>query len=131
MRAAVAHPGLQTADQLGQDFPGPAAIGHSCLHTFCNVILDLFLRQVISFTLVALDIRFQRGHAAGRLVAVSATGHDHPGAFIGPGQHAADHDRLRSGRKGLGHIARLANAAVSNDGNTILTRRRGTVDHGG
>src|SRR5688572_9674977 len=112
--AAVAHACFQSADQL-MDVEREAALVR-------DAALDA-LGHELHVGLVALEVAvaaprlhgLDRGHAAVELVGAALEEDRLAGALLGPGEEAADHDRLGAGRDHLRDVAGEADAAVSDD----------------
>ena len=78
--------------------------------------------------------RAQAAHAAIALVAAALEEFGFARGFLGAGEQAADHYRRRAGDDGLADVARVADAAVGDQRNTILQRfgdhrHRGDLRH--
>ena len=93
---------------------------------------DLHLRLGREVALVrTLRHRFQRAHTSVALQADAVLEEIFSGGFVGPGEHRAHHDAGRAEHQGLDDVARVADAAVRNHGNSARVRiRRHGVDRG-
>ena len=112
--AAVAHAGLQAADQLVDDEGQRALVRHAALDAFGHELhlLQLVVLEVAVAAALALAHRFERAHAAVELVGAALVENRLARALFGAGEEAADHDRVGARGERLGDVARELDAAV-------------------
>src|SRR6185369_16143629 len=72
-----------------------------------------------------------RSHAAILLVAAALIEDDLARRLVGAGEERADHDGVPAGGDRLGHVARVLDAAVGDDGLAVLLCRLGALVDGG
>ena len=117
--AAVAHGGTQTADHLIDDRGDGTLKGHHAFNAFRDELIDIALVVVLEVAVGrTLAHRAERTHAAVGLIVAALIKDHFARSFFRAGEHAAHHDRICAGRDGLGNIAREADAAVGDAGNT-------------
>src|SRR6202140_4906431 len=123
--AGIAHGPPQSARQLTQDGDHAPLVGNAPLHAFRHQLLELGGR-VLEITIrraVAFAHRAERAHAAIGLVGSSLVQLDVTGGFLGAGEQAADHDRMRARRDRLGDVPREADAAIGDDRHVRVAQR--------
>ena len=102
-----------------------ALVGHATLDTFRHQLFYLF-RRILEITVCgSLFLRHgaQRSHAAIRFIRTSLIQLDFTGRLFGAGEQSAEHHRIRAGRDGLGHVARITDAAVGDQRHTGFGQR--------
>ena len=92
--------------------------GYAAFDALWHQLLSLatFLEVAITGTLL-LGHGAHRPHAPIRFIGAPLIQLDLPGGFLGPGEHAADHNTVRPSHNGLGDIAGITDTAVGDDGN--------------
>src|SRR5262249_20222401 len=114
LAAAIAHPGLQPADELVDVECEAALVRHSPFDALGNE-LHLGLVTLELAIAAAFLPRLDRSDAAVQLVGAPLVEDRLPGPLLGAGKEAADHDGVRPGGDRLGDVARPAHAAVGDD----------------
>ena len=124
----VAHARAEAADQLGDDAGDGALEGELHLLALGDVLVE---GVTAALDLEAGGGRAQGGHAPEDLVLAALAADDLAGALGAAGEQAADHDRARPGGDRLGHVARVADAAVGDQGDAGGLGDLGAVEDGG
>src|SRR6185312_14663265 len=129
--AGVAHAGLHAADQLVKRLRQRAAVRDAPFDPLgdqLGVAGDLALEVAVA---AAGAHGADRPHAPVHLVAAPLVQDDLARRLVGAGEQAADHDAVGAGRQRLGHVARVLDAAVGDDGDVLAGQRLGDVGDGG
>src|SRR5690606_39075292 len=113
----IAHRRAKPADQLVDDRDDAALVRHAALDALRDELLQLLARvlEIAVGRAVPLRHRAERAHAAIGLVRAALIELDVAGRFLGAGEQAADHRRVRAGRDRLRDVAGVANAAVRDE----------------
>src|SRR4051812_5427647 len=125
--AGVAHARAQPADQLLHHPHRAALVRDAALDAFRHQLVDVHVGVLEVAVGRALLHRAERAHAAIRLVRAPLVELDVARRLVGTGEERAQHDRVRAGGDGLCHVARVAHAAVGDEGYAGLLERRGDV----
>ena len=116
--AAIAHGGPETTDHLINSIGSRSFIRYTAFNAFRNELLSIgIFLEVTVFT-----ARFhgsQGAHAAVFFVASALVNDRFARAFFRTGKEVAHHDDVAAGCNGLGHVAGILDAAVSNDRNAV------------
>src|SRR5690606_7414050 len=107
-----------------------ALVRHAPFDAFGHELVGVVGRVLEVAVGRAVGHRAQAAHAAVGLVGAALVQDDLARRFVGAGEHAAHHDAVRAGRDGLGHVARVAHAAVCDEGNARAFQGLGHVGDG-
>src|SRR5262249_39002545 len=112
--AAVAHRLAETADDLVDDPLERSLVRDAPLDPLGDELVDVFdvALEVAVLREAARLHRAERAHAAVLLVALTVREDHFAGRLVGAGQHAADHDGVRTGGDRLRNVAGRGDAAV-------------------
>src|SRR6185295_8464276 len=125
--ATVAHAGAQAADELVHRLGEAAPVRDPALDPLgdqLHVGGGLGLEVAV---LAAGPHGPHRAHAPVLLVAAPLVKDDLARRLVGAGEQAADHHRVGAGGQGLGHVARVLDAAVRDDADVQLLDGAGAV----
>src|SRR5690606_5025252 len=128
--AAVAHRGADAAHQLVDDGQHAALVGHAAFDAFGHQLVGVVGGILEVAVGRAVGHRAQAAHAAVRLVRTALEQHDFAGGFLGAGEHAAHHAGEGAGGQRLGDVARVADAAVGDEGHARAFEGLGHVGDG-
>src|SRR4051812_22243733 len=127
----IAHRGAQPADQLVQRLAQRALVRHATLDAFGNQLrrrLDVGLEVAV---LRPFLHRADRSHAAIRLIRAALIQDDLARRLVGTGEQRTDHHGVGAGGQGLRDVARVLDAAVTDDRDTgALGRADRIADRG-
>src|SRR5690606_6691502 len=129
--AAIAHGSAYAADQLINDGDNAALVRYTAFYAFRHELIDVVGGILEVAICRAVGHGAQAAHAAIRLVRPALEQHDFAGSLFGSGEHAAHHAGRRARGQRLGHIARVADAAVGDKGNTGAFKCLGHIGDSG
>src|SRR5690606_11111568 len=127
--AHEAHGRTQAASELEDDLAQRTAVRHAALDALRHLLVGVGgILEVAD--LGALLHRRQAAHAAVTLVVPALVELAFAGGFRGTGEQAADHHRGGTSGQRLADVARVADAAIGDQRDTVLQRLGDNVDGG-
>src|SRR6266852_768741 len=131
--AGIAHRLAQAADQLVNQRPQHALVGHTRLDALGDeaALIDYAALEVAVLAVAALLHGPDRAHRPVVLEALPVGDDQFARALVDARQQATQHDGVRAGSDGLGDIAGVLDTAVCNDRHIILAGNVGAVVDGG
>ena len=126
--AGVAHTRPQAAHELVNGLPGQALVRHTALDAFWDQFLVVLLEIAVLGT---LGHSAQAAHAAVDLELAALIHLGFAGGFLTARQQRAQHDHVGARGQSLGDVAGILDAAVGDDGHSVLRRHTGRIVHSG